>query len=365
MRRSFFSALRWARLRWRTRQRQEYYDYLADILDATQGRKTLKQVLAHDALRYGSRTVRGRLSEHWAYQIEEHGDLALAFSATLPAREVAMIGMMQRMGGGALAGGFRDLAALLRLDMRIRDILIGTLSMGGFALLVCVATMFAIAWFTTPTLLSSFTQVDPLLYGAATKRLVGFTAWLDTWLWLLLAFMAGTLFGLKWLLPRWRGKARRMADRRLPGFSLYRDTQAIGFLVSLAAILKPRSGLNHSLTDALAMMHEYSTPWLQAHIADMALRLSDARAGASVFKTGLLDTQTYWYLEDLAQAIGMDAALQKTRQRLEHGTLSAVAKRANVLRWTMIGAALAFLLGAMLWHYAVIHEMRAALLLAY
>jgi hypothetical protein len=357
--------LRWAALRFRAARREAYYDYLADILEATEGRKTLRQIFAHDSERYGARAARGQLSAYWTFQIEEHGDVAQTFRGTLPDKEVSFISMMQRMGGGALAGGLRDLAALTRLDARIRRILSSTLSMGVFALLLCLAAMIAIATFTAPTLLATFSQVDPLFYGAATKRLVAFANWLGAWLWPLLALLTGAAFALWQALPKWHGRARALLDRYAPGFGLYRDTQAIAFIVSLAAILKPRGGMHHSLAEALSMMSEHSPPWLKAHISGMALRLSDAQAGVTVFKTGLLDAQTYWYLEDLSDALGMDAALQKTRQRLELATTSAVARRAGIMRWLMVGAALAFLLGVMFWHYAVIYEMRAALLLSY
>ncbi len=357
--------LRWAALRFRSSQREAYYDYLADILEATQGRNTIKQILANDAHRYGTGTVRGQLSLHWAHQVEEYGELGMAFTGTLPERELALIRMMQRLGGSAVIGGFRELAVLLRLDLKIKGILLSTLSMAYFAVCVCLAMMFAISAFTVPTLLSSFAQVDPIYQGAATRRLVGFADWLSVWLWPLIGLMAGAITALRWALPRWHGKARSFFDQYVPGFQLYRDTQAIRFLVTLAAILKPRTGLNHSLAEALSMMCEHAPPWLRDHVLRMALRLSDARAGASIFNTGLLDKQTYWYLEDLVDAVGMDAALQKTRLRLEHNATAAVAQRAAVARWALIGCALIFLLGTMLWHYAAIHEMRAALLLAY
>lgn len=357
-------ALRWASSRFGSRQREAYYDYLADILDATQGRKTLRQVLADDATRYGPRTVRGYLSAHWAYQLEEHGDIALAYAGTLPGKEVAFFSLLQGIGGGALTSGLRELAALVRLDMRIAHLLSSTLSMAYFALVLSVATMFAICWFTTPSLLSVFSQVNPLFYGPATKRLLLFSEWLDLCLWPLLITLAGGAGAMKYLLPRWHGGMRNMCDRYLPGFGLYRDTQAISFLVLLAAILKPRIGLIHSLSDALSLLHAHSSPWLQAHLEEMGLRLADAHADASPFQTGLLTAQTYWYLEDLSKALGLDAALQKTRDCLEHNTLRNVAKRASLLRWFMVGSALIFLLGVMLWHYSVIYEMRAALLLS-
>lgn len=356
--------LRWAALRFRPEQREAYYDYLADVLEATQGRKTLKHILADDADRHGAQSARGRLSAHWAYQIEEHADVALAFSGTLPAKEAAFIGIMQGIGGGALAGGFRELAALLRLDLRLRGILSSTLTMSGFALCLSLATMFAIASFTVPALLTTFSQVDPLFHGPATRRLTAFAGWLQTWLWPLLLGLTAGASALSWALPRWHGRARAWCDRHLPGFDLYRDTQAIALLVSLAAILRPRAGLGYSLSEALNLLREHSRPWLSSHLARMSRRLSDAHAGAGILDTGLLNPPAYWYLDDLSQALGMDAALQKTRQRLEHATLDGVARRAQRMRWLLIAAALGFLLGVMLWHYAVIYEMRAALLLS-
>lgn len=361
----FLNPLKWAAFRFRARAREAFYDYLADVLDATQGRKTLKAILAHDADRYGLHTTRGRLSQHWAYQIEEHGDIAKAFTGTLPAQEVAVIGMLQRIGGNALVSGMRDLAGLVRLQIKINGILLSTLAMAYFGLIMSLISMFGIAKFTVPTLKVSFGQIDSSMYGSATRALFSFGAWLDSWLVVVLITMAAAIGAITWLLPRWTGPMRNLLDQHAPGLTLYRDTQAINFLVSLAAILKPRSGLNHSMAEGLILMYEHSTPWLRAHITQMSMRLSDAQAGASVFKTGLLNKQIYWYLEDLVDALGMDTALQKTRFRLEISTISSVERRAKWLRWILLGSSLAFMLGTMVWHYAVIFEMKSAILLSH
>ena len=46
--------------------RADYYEYLADLVEGTQGRKSLRDIFDDDAHRYGRRTVRGRLSRYWA-----------------------------------------------------------------------------------------------------------------------------------------------------------------------------------------------------------------------------------------------------------------------------------------------------------
>ena len=51
---------------WRFRPgRADYYEYLADLIEGTQGRKSLRDVFEDDARRYGVDTERGRLAGEW------------------------------------------------------------------------------------------------------------------------------------------------------------------------------------------------------------------------------------------------------------------------------------------------------------
>src|SRR5690606_943246 len=76
--------------------RADYYAYLADMLQSLQGRKTLLDHFEDDARRYGPATVRGRLSQRWARRYQESGgDLAAAWSGTLPADECLLVASAQ------------------------------------------------------------------------------------------------------------------------------------------------------------------------------------------------------------------------------------------------------------------------------
>ena len=74
--------------------RADYYEYLADLVEGTQGRKSLRDIFDDDAHRYGRRTVRGRLSRYWAAAyLEAGGDLGVAWSGTLPAEECLVLSL--------------------------------------------------------------------------------------------------------------------------------------------------------------------------------------------------------------------------------------------------------------------------------
>lgn len=343
-------------------QRADYYEYLADIIQATEGRRTVKQIFHADADRYGQKTIRGALSAHWSFRIEEEGDLANTFSGTLPDGDVRLIGMLQRMGGEALVEGLRDLAALVRLDDRIRSIFRSTTVMGMIALVIAVTMLVLIPTVTVPGLKDTFKDIDPYLFGSLAARLFSFSDWLRDY-WFLIAFISFVLIlGCRWALRNVHGSVRTWIDEHSP-LGIYRDTQAIRVLVSIATIIKPRGNLNIRLRDAIGMLSSTSTPWLQAHLDAIMDNLDHSIVGARAFNTGLLNKSVYWYLEDLADSLGLGIALQKARDRLETRTLEAVRRRAVVLNWILLLGSVGFLFGVFVWHYAVIFELRNLMLL--
>ncbi|MCC3263220.1 hypothetical protein LLE87_34170, partial [Paenibacillus polymyxa] len=66
----------------------DWYEYLADMTEDTQGSRTFLSILAADAQRYG-KSARGVLSAYWAHRIVETGELGRTLHRTLPPREVA------------------------------------------------------------------------------------------------------------------------------------------------------------------------------------------------------------------------------------------------------------------------------------
>jgi hypothetical protein len=102
-------------------------------------------------------------------------------------------------------------------------------------------------------------------------------------------------------------------------------------------------------------------PWLHAHLLDMLARIDAGLTGPEVFGTGLLEADTWWYMADMMDALGMEAGLARARQRIERRLLARVRRQASVLRWSLLISSVAAVLGIALWHYGVIDELRQAL----
>src|SRR3546814_19027638 len=85
--------------------------------------------------------------------------------------------------------------------------------------------------------------------------------------------------------------------------------------------------------------------------------------GAETFNTGLLDREQFWFLSDMVMARGLQSGLALTATRLRTHVLGTVARQAGALRWCLLLASLACLLGLGAWHYAVTYELRHSFIL--
>ncbi|OZI62097.1 hypothetical protein [Bordetella genomosp. 11] len=345
-------------------RRADWYEYLADMIEDSEGKRTVKDIFAADAARYGVRTARGILSAYWAHRIDESGNLGLTFAGTLPRREVNEIAGMQEKGHAIFAEGLRDLAKLVLLTEKLRSILKSTLLVALLAtVLLWLVVMVVVPYYTAPELLAAFPAIPTSLYGPFSRLFFGCAAWIaanSVTVWFTTIAMT-VLFALSF--PHFDGRVRRWLDRWGP-YRLYRDIQAIAVVSTAATAVKRRSGVAVPLRDALQSQRAGATRWLGHRLQDMLLRLEDSRSGATVFDVGLIDQEIYWYLEDLTRAIGLDAALQKTRARLETTMLKRVESRAVALRWILLLGSVFALFGIMALHYAVIFDLRNATMLS-
>lgn len=345
-------------------RRADWYEYLADMIEDSEGKRTVKDIFAADAARYGVRTARGILSAYWAHRIDESGNLGLTFAGTLPRREVNEIAGMQEKGHAIFAEGLRDLAKLVLLTEKLRSILKSTLLVALLAtVLLWLVVMVVVPYYTAPELLAAFPAIPTSLYGPFSRLFFGCAAWIaanSVTVWFTTIAMT-VLFALSF--PHFDGRVRRWLDRWGP-YRLYRDIQAIAVVSTAATAVKRRSGVAVPLRDALQSQRAGATRWLGHRLQDMLLRLEDSRSGATVFDVGLIDQEIYWYLEDLTRAIGLDAALQKTRARLETTMLKRVESRAVALRWILLLGSVFTLFGIMALHYAVIFDLRNATMLS-
>ncbi|RXN93490.1 general secretion pathway protein [Achromobacter aloeverae] len=341
--------------------RADYYEYLADLLDGLQGRKTLRDIFDDDARRHGPATARGRLARHWALAYERSaGDVAQAWAGTLPAGELALLRVAQDAGGGAFAATLRDLARAVTLIDRARGILVANCAVGLAALGVALLLGGAVPLWTVPRLQAVFQSVPPAWHGGLTRALFSGADGLRVGLPLsCLACVLG-LWGLSASLSRHTGRLRDWLDRR-PVWRLYRDFHCIRFLALLSVLVRQRGNVDTRLREALFMLGRDATPWFAAHIAAMIGRIDAGLVGGDTFDTGLIDADMSWYLADMVAAHGVEGGVARTRQRIEIRFLPRLRVQAAILRWCLLACGLAAVLGLTLWHYAVIDEMRHAL----
>lgn len=351
--------LRLDALRFRA-QRADYYEYLADVVEGTQGRKSLRDIFEDDASRYGPDTVRGRLCQHWAAAyLGAGGDLGVAWSDTLPHGECLLLSCVQEEGGD-LAAALRDLARAVRLASEAWSGLLSAAATGVIAAIVAFALLCAIPFFSVPRLQQVFQAVPAEDYAPLTRGLFALAGGLKQWLALWVVLILGAVMLALWSLANFTGDIRAVLDRWLL-WRLYRDFQAIRFLSLLAVLIRQHGAADTRLRHALSVQARDASPWLLAHLQAMLSRIDGGASGAEIFGTGLLDAQTWWYMADLMDALGVEPGLARVRQRVEVRLLARVRRQALVLRWSLLIASLSTVLGITLWHYAVIDELRLAL----
>ena len=344
------------------RDRADWYEYLADITEDTQGRRTFLSILDADAQRYG-KSARGILSGYWAHRIVETGDLGRTLHQTLPPREVAEFVSLQAQGQGVFADGLRDMAAVVRLTAKLKVILVSTLAVAALMLiLVWSMLMVGIPYFTAPMFLDAMPDIRMELLNPSTQSFFDMAQWIrekGTRLWL-----ASVTLGVAIYLsfPYMDNGLRRWLDKWGP-YRLYRDVQAIAVVSTTATAVKPRAGKVMQIRQAIELQLPGASRWLMRRLHAIQNRLDDAKKGAEIFDVGLLDREIYWYLEDLNNTLGLDTALQMTRARMETTILKRVEGRAKVLRWLALLGAVAIMISLFIWHQGVILDMRNAIMI--
>jgi len=351
---------------WRFRRaRAEYYEYLAALLAGMQGSRTLRTIFQRDAARYGNGSARGRLAQQWADSFPRSGgDLYATWLSCFPLGELGIIRAAQLAGNAPLIATLHDLAGLLALTRQARRILGGALWSAVAALVIFLTVLLAVPLFSVPQLLRAFGMVPPEFYGGLTQSLLGFSLAIRSH-GLLFAIGLLALAGwVVWSLPNFVGPLRRRLDR----YSLWKIHRCVGGLQLIAAltVVLARSQVAFTqLRAALIMQRAGGSNWQRWQIETMLTRIDAGLVGADTFDTGLLDQETFWFLDDMTQAHGLVRALMLTRQRIEQTVLVDVARQATVLRWGLLMFCVAGVLSLGVWHYAVIDELRRSLMLFY
>lgn len=346
-------------------ERADYYDYLSELMEGMQGTRTLKEVFEYDARRYGGRSVRGRLSASWAqvYQVSG-GDLYATWLGSFPLAELSLIKAAQLFGNKPLISTLRDLAEALRVVQQVKNIMAQTLWPSILASIILLAMLLAVPLFTVPHLRGTFEVVPSGYYGRLTRALFEFSEFVQIYWVLILVAVAGGAALWLWSMPNLSGPVRQRLEK-YSFWRIYRYIHSIRFLALLTIVLTRHGATSTQLRTALSMQKHGASPWQNWHVDAMLGRINRGLTGADTFDTGLFDRPIFWFLTDMVLARGLVAGLSLTRERLKKQMLGSVARQALAWRWSLLLFCVTGLLGLGLWHYAVIDELRRALMLFY
>jgi hypothetical protein len=331
----------------------DFYQSLAERIESSKG-MSLADMFERDAQRYShnedgefEQTPRGVLSRHWADRyLDSGGSLAQTFAGTLPREDVALIGMGQEAGVGALPATLRDLSRISTLIRKAKGIFVGATMMGALATLVVVGAMILTPTVTVPRLRESFIMPDEYLPGVATK-LYAFSGFLESYLFLLLILVCSAVYMVVWSLPNYTGNGRKKLDRYLI-WRLYRDMQGALFLAVLSTMVRKRGNVTDNLSNALGKMVEGSSPWRSWHINHMisnienldAVGADNSTAIAMAMNTGMIDKESFYFFMDVQEGQGLSVALEKVGARVEGPTLITVEKQAKAVSRFMLAIGL-------------------------
>lgn len=349
---------------WRfNRGRRDYYDYLAALLQGAGGARTLKQIFAADASRYGEQSSRGRLSQRWLQLFQAAGgDLYATWFGVFPLAELAVLRSAQARGNDTLIGTLGEMSRVLGVLEAARGILRASLLTAVLAMVVTMAMLLAVPGFTVPRLRDSFSVLPLEYHGGAIRSLFRFADFIESgWPFLLPpAMLAFGLFLLSF--GRYAGPLRKLLDTLGP-WRVYRHVHAMRFLALLAVALGRGEHEATRLRMALSVQLAGASPWLSSHIEAMLGHVDAGRTGAAVFDTRLLDPPQLWFLDDMIAAGGLVDGLRQCSAWVERHVLGTVARQAVTLRWCLLLMAVLVMVSVALWHYAAIDDLRRGLAL--
>lgn len=354
----------WAAWRFAT-QRADYYEFLARSLQQSRSSRTLLDIFRQDYQRHGRHSPRGLLSQWWAARyLATGGDLSQTWRLTLPASDLACLGVAQRVGELALVEALQALAQQTRAMRLCASDFWQTCAAGLVAMIVAFVCVVIMPLFTAPRLVASFSMVPEHLYGPSTQALLAWALWVQQGWWLGGLVLLVAIAGLAWSFGSLTGRLRDGLDRIMP-WSLYRDIQAMRFLVACATHLNALQRQGVSLRTVISVQQTHANSWLNSHLSRMTTRLDFGLDALDALDTGLLCMPVWWQLVDVVRTHGLTEGLRMASYRLCEDMARRIRRRGWALRWLLLAMSLGIVFTVGAWHARVIEELRQSLAFFY
>lgn len=346
------------------KHRVEYYEYMADLMANSGGRRNLLDMFKADATRYAGKP-RGVLAAYWAERYEDNGaDLAKTWEGTLPDADLMVIRVAQNSGGAAMEQALRDVARVTGIVDKAKSEFVSTVAVGALGVAMAVGILVALPLFLVPSLKDAFGFIPLDKWGSLGKGLLSLSNNVVDYGGIALCALIAAIAWTAWSLQNFVHPFRKWLDNHILIYKLYRDFRGAMFMATAASMVRRRAGTSGlRLQDALVELGEAAEPWLRWHCDQIVENINQSGGqGPEVFDTGILDQEVLYYLLDMVETKGFDEGLQRAGARTEQRAVLVVGRRAAVLRWVLliIGLVTVMVVGG--WAMAVIFEMKKVIM---
>lgn len=182
--------------------------------------------------------------------------LAEALACWVPRTEQMII--MAGEQSGRLEGTLLSLTDVVQSSRRIKNVILGGIA---YPLAVFALTIIYVYLFGTRVIPQFSRIADPEKWHGLAKSLYLMSLFVQNWMPLVVAVLAGCFVALFASMPRWRGNLRVHADR-LPPYSIYRLMAGSSFLIAFSAL--QFAGV--TVEKSLARLAEIAQPWLRERL---------------------------------------------------------------------------------------------------
>lgn len=320
------------------KSRADYYEYLADVIEGSEGAIKFQQLFERDAVRYAG-LPRGILAEHWKNTFAENGaDLSITWQGQFPDAELALIAVAQQSGGGAVITTLRDLAVNARLQQAIAKKTVTATLIAGVGVLVALVMGLVYPVIVAPLMLKTFSMVPEEFWRPVARNWFAYAATMKSILPLILIAIVIAVMSLKWSINNLTGSFRDRLDRSNFFFSTLRDIRAISFLTTLETISKRRGQSTMTLKNALEMFQASSnSPWFKWRINEIVARIETSGAVSSeVFKTNIISDEVFYYLRDMQEARGFTEGFHQTAAYVKVKLLEKINLKLTIYQYTLL-----------------------------
>lgn len=266
-----------------------------------------------------------------------------AAKAYVPAAELLLLAAGDR---AATADGYDAAANMLRALQSMRGTLAKHLAYPFALLAFGGSVIFTYANKIVPVAkaMPNFSELKPTVRAFVTFA----DFYTGNIFWIVAAVMLlaiATLFAL----PRWTGNARRLGDRFIPPFVLYRQYTAAVFLNALGALLRTDMGVE----SALKHMYERATPYLRSHLEPIILTYRKGDNEAAAFNTGLLDHN----LVIRITAMSRSGSLREALRQMSDDVVAYTQRTIAVVGASTAGAILLLMVFFIIWAVTFSYEL--------